>query len=65
MSFAIGIDFKIFRFLYKIIRQYRQAKPDSDKSTKELLIQLERKLSRASFITRLGDEIYYLYYIKS
>lgn len=52
-------------FSSQIIKQYRRIKPDSDRSTNELLVQLERKLSKAPFITRLGDNIYYLYYIKN
>ncbi|CAM4769715.1 unnamed protein product [Rotaria magnacalcarata] len=49
----------------RIIKEYRQAKPDSDKSTKELTIELENKLAKAPFITRLGNDIYYLYYFKN
>lgn len=45
-----------------MIKQYRQVKPHSDKSSKELTYQLEKKLSSAPFITRLGCDIYYLYY---
>ncbi|CAF1395794.1 unnamed protein product, partial [Rotaria sordida] len=48
-----------------IIKQYRQVKPDSDKSTKELTNELEKKLAKALFITRLGNYIYYLYYFKN
>ncbi|CAF0886162.1 unnamed protein product [Rotaria sordida] len=51
-------------FDWIIIKQYRQVKPDSDKSTKELTNELEKKLAKASFITRLGNDIYYLYYFK-
>ncbi|CAF3634575.1 unnamed protein product [Rotaria sp. Silwood1] len=40
-------------------------KPDSDKSTKELTIELEKKLTKAPFITRIGNDIYYLYYFKN
>ncbi|CAF1275755.1 unnamed protein product [Rotaria sordida] len=49
----------------QIIKQYRQVKPDSDKSTKELTNELEKKLAKALFITRLGNYIYYLYYFKN
>jgi hypothetical protein len=48
-----------------MIKQYRQVKPDSDKSTKELINQLEKKLSKASFIGRIGNDIYYLYYLSN
>jgi hypothetical protein len=48
-----------------MIKQYRQVKPDSDKSNKELTIQLERNLSKAPFIGRLGNDIYYLYYLSN
>ncbi len=40
-------------------------KPDSDKSTNELTNQLEKKLSKTPFITRVGNDIYYLYYFKN
>jgi hypothetical protein len=46
-----------------MIKQYRQVKPDSDKSSRELTIQLEKYLSKAPFIGRLGNDIYYLYYL--
>ncbi|CAF3702545.1 unnamed protein product [Rotaria sp. Silwood1] len=49
----------------RIIKQYRQVKPDSNKSTKELTIELEKKLTKAPFITRIGNDIYYLYYFKN
>ncbi|CAF1008891.1 unnamed protein product [Rotaria sordida] len=52
-------------FDWIIIKQYRQVKPDSDKSTKELTNELEKKLAKALFITRLGNDIYYLYYFKN
>ncbi|CAF3446773.1 unnamed protein product [Rotaria socialis] len=42
-----------------------RSKPESDKSTKELTIELENKLAKAPFITRLGNDIYYLYYFKN
>ena len=50
---------------HQIIKQYRRIKPDSDRSTNELLVELERKLSKAPFIARVGDNVYYLYYIKT
>lgn len=49
----------------EVIKQYRQIKPDSDKSTKELTSQLEKNLLKAPFITRIGNDIYYLYYFKN
>ncbi|UJR15239.1 hypothetical protein I4U23_002194 [Adineta vaga] len=48
----------------EIIKQYRQIKPYSDKSTKELTVQLETNLAKAPFIGRIGNDIYYLYYFK-
>ena len=37
-------------------------KPESDKTSPELVRLLEYHLTQTPFITRLGDEIYYLYY---
>ena len=51
--------------ILQIIKQYRQVKPNSDKSTNELVIQLEKKLQEAPFIGRIGNDIYYLYYVKN
>ncbi|CAF0820260.1 unnamed protein product [Adineta steineri] len=49
----------------EIIKQYREVKPNSDKSTNELINQLEKNLTKAPFIGRLGNDIYYLYYFKA
>ncbi|CAF4232543.1 unnamed protein product [Rotaria sp. Silwood2] len=68
-DFPINFNSKYYFILKKnfpvIIKQYRQVKPDSDKSTKELTIEFEKKLAKAPFIARLGNDIYYLYYFKN
>ncbi|CAF3111257.1 unnamed protein product [Rotaria sp. Silwood2] len=65
LSWICGLEKTDELDVQSIIKQYRQVKPDSDKSTKELTIEFEKKLAKAPFIARLGNDIYYLYYFKN
>ncbi|CAF1039589.1 unnamed protein product [Adineta ricciae] len=62
-SYGKTIDFD--KLKKEIIKQYRQVRPDSDKTTKELTNQLEKQLAKAPFIGRMGNDIYYLYYFQT
>ena len=48
-----------------MIKQYRQVKPDSNKTANELTILVEKYLAKAPFIGRIGNDIYYIYYCKN